>query len=161
MTGAYDSNYLDNARVSLARMLDFAVHDLRYDIDKFFTLFIKSSYAKKFEIGDPRTIVGMSGIELAYAIIKEVALIDAEEAWLYDENYNYYSPVRYRVKPQFTFERSREYWAGGALAYYQWVSLLKFRHIVQYVPPSAIREMYDVYHELDISQFIGHMDELL
>ena len=35
MICAYDKVYLDKARISLGRMLDFAVHDLGYDLEEF------------------------------------------------------------------------------------------------------------------------------
>ena len=38
MTRAYDEAYLGKARTVLARMLDFAGYDLKYDIEKFFQL---------------------------------------------------------------------------------------------------------------------------
>ena len=38
MIYAYDKVYLDKARISLGRMLDFAVHDLGYDLEEFFNL---------------------------------------------------------------------------------------------------------------------------
>jgi len=68
---SYDKNYLEKARVSLAQMLDFAVHDLKYDISEFFDLFIRTGYAERFEKGDANILVGMSGVELAYAVLDE------------------------------------------------------------------------------------------
>ena len=38
MIHAYDKIYLDKARTALGRMLDFAVYDLKYDIEDFFAL---------------------------------------------------------------------------------------------------------------------------
>lgn len=35
MICAYDKVYLEKARTVLARMLDYAVYDLKYDIDDF------------------------------------------------------------------------------------------------------------------------------
>ena len=35
MIHAYDKVYLEKARTTLARMLDFAVYDLKYDIEEF------------------------------------------------------------------------------------------------------------------------------
>ena len=39
MICAYDKVYLDCAKRVLGRMLDFAVHDLEYGIQEFFSLF--------------------------------------------------------------------------------------------------------------------------
>ena len=40
MIHAYDKVCLEKAQTALGRMLDFAVHDLSYDLRSFFDLFI-------------------------------------------------------------------------------------------------------------------------
>lgn len=142
MIHAYDKIYLDKARTALGRMLDFAVYDLKYDIEDFFVLFITSGIAARFEKGDYRVIVGMSGVELAYKVLE---LTKGEEN---------------RIKPQYSADRSEEYWAGWALAYYQWDTALSFEEIVRAVPMKRIVQMYSPYHEMDIRQFCDKMNEL-
>lgn len=116
MIHAYDKVYLDKAQTALARMLDFAVHDLKYSITTFFDLFISSGVVARFEIGDSTVTVGKSGVELAYEALEK-------------------SGVRYeRIKPNYTFNRSEEYWTRWALAYYQWETSLSFAEIVRYIP---------------------------
>ena len=141
MIHAYDKVYLDKARTALGRMLDFAVYDLKYDIEDFFVLFITSGIAARFEKGDYRVIVGMSGVELAYKVLE---LTKGEEN---------------RIKPQYSADRSEEYWAGWALAYYQWDTALSFEEIVRAVPMKRIVQMYSPYHEMDIRQFCDKMNE--
>ena len=142
MIHAYDKIYLDKARTALGRMLDFAVYDLKYDIEDFFALFITSGIAARFEKGDYSVIVGMSGVELAYKVLE---LTKGEET---------------RIKPQYSADRSEEYWAGWALAYYQWDTALSFEEIVRAVPMKRIVQMYSPYHEMDIRQFCDKMNEL-
>ena len=142
MIHAYDKIYLDKARTALGRMLDFAVYDLKYDIEDFFALFITSGIAARFEKGDYGVIVGMSGVELAYKVLE---LTKGEET---------------RIKPQYSADRSEEYWAGWALAYYQWDTALSFEEIVRAVPMKRIVQMYSPYHEMDIRQFCDKMNEL-
>ena len=142
MIHAYDKVYLDKARTALGRMLDFAVYDLKYDIEDFFALFITSGIAARFEKGDYSVIVGMSGVELAYKVLE---LAKGEEN---------------RIKPQYSADRSEEYWAGWALAYYQWDTALSFEEIVRAVPMKRIVQMYSPYHEMDIRQFCDKMNEL-
>ena len=142
MIHAYDKIYLDKARTALGRMLDFAVYDLKYDIEDFFALFITSGIAARFEKGDYSVIVGMSGVELAYNVLE---LTKGEEN---------------RIKPQYSADRSEEYWAGWALAYYQWDTALSFEEIVRAVPMKRIVQMYSPYHEMDIRQFCDKMNEL-
>lgn len=141
MIHAYDKIYLDKARTALGRMLDFAVYDLKYDIEDFFALFITSGIAARFEKGDFGVIVGMSGVELAYKVLE---LTKGEET---------------RIKPQYSADRSEEYWAGWALAYYQWDTALSFEEIVRAVPMKRIVQMYSPYHEMDIRQFCDKMSE--
>ena len=141
MIHAYDQVYLDKARVVLGRMLDFAVYDLNYDITKFFNMFLDSGLAARFEKGDYAVIVGMSGVELAYQVL-ELTTGNTE-----------------RIKPTYTVDRSEEYWAGWALAYYQWETALRFEEIVRHVPIAEIVKLYSPYHEMDIRQFCDKMDE--
>ena len=142
MMHAYDKTYLDKARTALGRMLDFAVYDLHYDIDKFFELFLTSGMATRFETGDFTVLVGMSGVELAYEVLELSGI---------------YSP---RITPNYTMNRSEEYWTGWALAYYQWKTALHFSEIVRYIPIKDIMALYSPYHEMDIRHFVDKMNEL-
>ena len=142
MTGAYDKNYLEKARTTLGRMLDFAVYDLKLDIKEFFDRFIISGLANAFENGDSKTIAGKSGVELAYEVMEKTG-----------EN------VR-NIKPHYTANRSEEYWTGWALAYYQWKTSLSFAEIVKYIPVVQIKALYSPYHEMDIRHFTDKMNEL-
>ena len=142
MMHAYDKLYLEKARTALARMLDFAVYDLHYDISQFFELFLTSGIAKRFEQGDFTILAGMSGVELAYTVLENVGL--AQE----------------RIKPNYPVDRSEEYWTGWALAYYQWQTALSFADINRYVPIKTVQCLYNPYHEMDIRQFAEKMTEL-
>ena len=143
MMHAYDKLYLEKARAALARMLDFAVYDLHQDLTSFFDLFISSGVAQLFEQGDIHILVGKSGVELAYEVLDRSGLA-------YE-----------RVTPQYSMDRSEEYWTGWALAYYQWETAQPFAEIVQYIPIQDILAMYDPYHEMDIRQFCDAMNERL
>ena len=142
MISAYDKSYLEKARTSLGRMLDFAVYDLKYDISDFFDKFVKSGLADKFGNGDTTTLAGKSGIELAYEVLDKSG-----------ENAR-------DIKPQFSVSRSEEYWTGWALAYYQWKTSLPFAEIVKYIPITEIKALYSPYHEMDIRHFFDKMNEL-
>lgn len=142
MIHAYDRVYLEKARTALGRMLDFAVYDLSYSLEEFFALFISSGVAARFEQGDFTVLVGMSGVELAYLVLEQSGLTVE------------------RIKPNYTIDRSEEYWTGWALAYYQWETALSFAEIVRCVPIEMIRNLYFPYHEMDIRQFCDKMNEL-
>ena len=142
MMSAYDKNYLEKARTTLGRMLDFAVYDLKLDLKDFFDRFIVSGIANEFENGDSKTIAGKSGVELAYEVMEKTG-----------EN------VR-NIKPRYTANRSEEYWTGWALAYYQWKTAISFSKIIEYVPVNEIKTLYSPYHEMDIRHFVDKMNEL-
>lgn len=142
MMYAYDKNYLDKARTALGRMLDFAVYELHYDLTAFWDLFLISDVAQRFADGDFTVLVGKSGVELAYEVLEKSGAS-------YDH-----------IRPQYTADRSEEYWTGWALAYYQWESALPFSEITKYVPITQIRAMYTPYHEMDIRQFCDEMRQL-
>ena len=142
MIHAYDKVYLDKARTALGRMLDFAVYDLKYDLSDFFDLFLSSGTAALFEQGDCSVTVGMSGVELAYRVLENSGV------------------PHERVKPQYTADRSVEYWAGWALAYYQWETALRFSEINRCIPIHDVVCLYSPYHEMDIRQFCDRMTAL-
>jgi DNA-binding Xre family transcriptional regulator len=56
-------------------------------------------------------------------------------------------------------DKSPEYWAGWAMAFYQWYSGRSFTEILTTMPLSRIIMMYPVYHEMDIIHFAEEMDE--
>ena len=142
MIHAYDKVYLEKARTTLARMLDFAVYDLKYDIEEFFNMFIESGLAARFEKGDFQIIAGKSGVELAYDVAESSG-----------EN-------KRDIKPKYTANRSEEYWTGWALAYFQWETGLSFAEIVKFIPIKEVLALYNPYHEMDIRQFTDKMTEL-
>lgn len=135
MIHAYDKVYLEKARIALGRMLDYAVYDAGYDITDFFNMFLQSGIATRFENGDCNILAGKSGTELAYDVIHT------------------FSPNATLVKPQYTQNRSEEYWTGWALAYYQWETARTFSDITKYTPIAEIKSLYHPYHEMDIQHF--------
>ena len=140
MIHAYSELYLTDAKNHMAGMFDYALNDCKLDADLFSQLFIQSGFASKFEIGNPAIVSGMSGVELARAILNKTGN---------DSNIG---------EPTFSINRSPEYWAGWALAEYQWYTGKRFLDIFRKIPLSQIISMYPIYHEMDISQFITYMD---
>lgn len=142
MIRAYHKVYLEKARTNLGRMLDFATYDLGYDPCEFFYLFMNCGLAERFGKGEFTLTVGMSGVELAYRVL-ELTKHQVEFP-----------------KPRYTADRSPEYWAGWALAYYQWETAMSFVEILGYIPLDDIIRMYSPYHEMDIRHFCDRMNEL-
>lgn len=142
MICAYDKVYLEKARTTLARMLDYAVYDLKYDIEEFWQMFIQSGVAKQFGKGDYSLIAGKSGVEVAREVVEKVT--GSFET----------------TSSRYAMDKSPEYWVGWALAYFQWESSLAFEDITKVVPIKNILTLYSPYHEMDIRQFCDKMREL-
>lgn len=62
-------------------------------------------------------------------------------------------------KQEFSQDRSPEYWAGWALAFYQWYSVKRFKDIFARIPLSQIILMYKIFHEMDIMAFVESMEK--
>lgn len=137
---AYSEDYLPNARINLARMLDYGVNNLETDLDVFWDAFLKSEISNKFEKGDTSTIAGKSGIELAYEILNRKI----------DE-----------IIPELPSERSPEYWLGWVLSFYQWHSNLSFKKITESISIKDMLNMYSPYHEMDVMSFVEELDEII
>ena len=142
MTPAYEEIYLPYTKDSLASMLDYAVYDCKYDGAEFLQMFVASGIASEFEIGSPKYIVGMSGIELARKIIETVT----DDTSFPDPN-------------QPTLFRSEEYWIGWILAEYQWYSGYSFKEIIQKLTYDTVFGMYRKYHEIDPRHFYEAADK--
>ena len=121
-------------------MIHNAVYDLGMELSEFYSHFLNSRIAYCFGLGDPKYVVGMSGIELAMEVMHSVT----------DQ---YVSIV-----PVYRMDKSSEYWSGWAVAYYEWYSNMPFDRINEYVPIDDIRDMYNPYHEADITKFIDEID---
>ena len=141
MTRAYSESYLHDAKDTLAQFFDYLINDCGFDADWAASLFLSSGYAAKFERGNPAVLAGMSGVELAKAVVKKTYQKKALPELRYSD------------------DLSAAYWAGWALAEYQWYSGRRFKDIFERVKLSEIIPMYLVYHEMDISKFIETMDE--
>lgn len=138
---AYNELYLNDAIKSLANAFDYAINVCKLDPDWFMKLFVQSNISVQFERGNPAIISGKSGEELVRDILSEVY------------------PNEKLPAPTFSEGRTPEYWAGWALAQYQWTSAKRFKDIFERIPLSEIIAMYPTYHEMDISRFNESMDK--
>lgn len=142
MIHAYDELYLERARNVMAHMLDYAVYGLGYSLQDFFEQFLVSDVCSKFERGQASVIAGKSGTELVYEIMEREPSEEGERNEIV------------------LMHRSPEYWLGWSLAYYQWHSNMRFSEIIRNISIEEMCNMYDKYHEMDISHFVERMDEI-
>lgn len=143
MMHAYSESYLDDAMQNMGDMIEYALCDCGFEPDEFFGYFLTSGIAAKFENGNPKYVVGMSGVELAETVLREC---------------NVQHRLVVASHPDY---KGREYWAGWILAYYQWYTTKRFADIVSGgLALSTILDMY-ILHEADESKFVESADAIL
>lgn len=139
MPNAYDDIYLRDAQENLGQMFDYLIQGCGLTSSKAAEYFIFSVISRGFAQGDVRYVAGMSGIELGNLLLDEHSL---------KPNSDYVS----------AFNKNPEYWAGWALAFYQWKRSLSFQEIILMIPFDEIISMYMPYHEMDVEKFSNEMD---
>lgn len=140
MTRAYQEMYLSNAQSMLGEAFDYAVNDCHIPGETFGKLFVASSVSKRMENGEPNFLAGKSGADMVSDILMETTGKALQAA-----------PGEHLI-------RSREYWIGWAIAYYQWYSGRTYREILKAVTYEELWRMYDPLHEADISKFASILD---
>ena len=142
MIHAYDETYLVHSSRVLGWMLDSAVNLFGIKAEAFWRIFISTGYADRFGKGESRLLAGMTGYELAREVL------DAAQAKYHAAN------------PAEITDLSPEYWAGWALAHYQWQTALSFAEIDSFAPIAEVVACYSPYHEMDVSRFCEHLGDL-
>lgn len=136
-THAYNNLYLEDAMHNLGSMLDCAANAAHIDLLTFYEMFLSSGIASQMEVGNPRFVAGLSGVELMELILKK-----ASDKTLPELNY-------------FPFDRTPEYWAGWTLAYYQWFTAHSFSFLQRNgLSINTVLSLYPTLHEADLSKFV-------
>lgn len=138
---AYPETYLSKAQAMLGDAFDYAINTCSIPGEDFIKLFTISSVSKRIENGEPAFLAGKSGIDISADVILETT----------GKNLN--------PKPQNHFGRSREYWIGWAICYYQWYSNRSFSDIFTVLSFENLQNMYYTLHEADITKFVDIVDE--
>lgn len=140
MTHAYQEMYLNKAQSVLGDAIDYAVNTCGISGSDFIKLFLASTICRRMENGEPTYLAGKSGIE----IVREVSFETTGK--------------EITNEPQEHFGRSKEYWIGWAVAYYQWYSSRKYSEIFKVLSFEELQQMYYTLHEADISKFVDIAD---
>ena len=140
MIHAYQEIYLSKAQSVLGDAFDYAVNTCGIPGNDFVKLFLASSVSKRMENGEPACLAGKSGIEITREIVAET------------------KGQELQVEPQEHFGRSREYWIGWAVAYYQWYSSREYSHIFKVLSFEDLQKMYYTLHEADLTKFADIVD---
>lgn len=137
---AYQEIFIDNAQALLGDAFDYAINIYKISGEDFIKMFVVSDVSKKIENGDPVIILGKSGIELLQEIVFET------------------TGNKIPIKESNQLSRSKQYWIGFSIAYYQWYSNHKFSEIFEVLSYNELERMYSTLHEADISKFVDIVD---
>ncbi len=140
MTHAYQETYLHKAQTALGDAFDYAINTCSISGEDFIKLFAASSVSRRMENGEPAFLAGKSGIEIAADVVLETTGKQLDDI-----------PVEH-------FGRSREYWIGWAICYYQWFSARSFSDIFNVLSFEDLQNMYYTLHEADITKFVEIVD---
>lgn len=143
MARAYKKTYLKDAMRNLAVMFDCGVSKYGYSLDVFYELFLTSDVSRQFAHGNPRYLAGLSGAELADLVVQSSG-----------------EPIS--EKNDGSFSVGPEYWAGWALAFYQWRSDRSFSYMRSNgLGITEIVSMYQPMHEADLMKFVEVADGII
>lgn len=109
-------------------------------MERFWSAFLASPLSRRFGAGDPFVLCGQSGWELAERVLSEAGVCFP------------------RRVPDGLRARTPEYWAGWALAQYQWYRGFSFSEIESFAPMVDVVRLYSPYHELSILNFYEELD---
>lgn len=144
MTHAYNPLYLEDAMNNLGSMLDCAVNAVHCDLRVFYEMFLSSGIASMMEMGNPRYVSGLSGVELLQLVHKKASD---------------------KTVPELTYlplERTPEFWVGWALAYYQWHSGFSYLFIQRNgLDINMVQSLYPTLHEADLTKFVITADAII
>ena len=140
MIHAYQEIYLSKAQSVIGDAFDYAVNTCAIPGADFVKLFNASSVSKRMENGEPAYLVGKSGIEIVQEVVAETR------------------GYQLLIEQQENFGRSREYWIGWAVAYYQWCSGRKYSDIFKVLSFEDLQKIYYTLHEADITKFVDVVD---
>ena len=141
MIHAYQEIYLNNAQAALGEAFDYAINACGISGNDFTKLFLVSSICSRIENGEPSYIAGKSGIEIVVEIVYQTM------------------GKELTAEPPERLGRSKEYWIGWAIAYYQWYSCRKYSEIFKVFSFEDLQQMYYTLHEADITKFVDIVDE--
>ncbi len=143
MIHAYQEMYIETIRTKMAEAFDYAINKCNIIGNDFINFFLASKTKSYLEKGIVTYFLGKSGIEIALDIINEIKDIKIEEL------------------KELDFYRTKEYWIGWAITYYQWYTNKKFERIFESISYDELLNLYDTLHEADILKFVEALNNII
>ena len=137
MTCTFNDFEREEAMNNLGDAFDYVVYDCNMDLDEFMDMFIASGIAREYEYKNPTYVLGMSGPELVWSVFDKVGL-----------KHNYQNST------DIIGMKTKDYWTGWILVYYQWQTGRSYKDIMHYISVNGIKEMYNTLHEAHEDSFV-------
>lgn len=131
---SYNEKYLQAVAENMGEMFEYATA-IGIDPINFWVSFSRGEVARQIEKGNPRYLVGYSGMQLVDIMVNTGGLQSG--AFDFKER----------------FDMDKYYWSGWVLAQYQYQSGLSFHLINERMPIQRVLELYNTLHEADITKF--------
>ena len=136
MIRAYDEIYLEEAMMNFAVSLDYGAMLCKGGINEYYDRLLVGEPVRQFESGNPRYLVGMSGIEFAERVIETTG-------------------GTVRATEHVSDDRSDIFWSGWVLSYLQWFTGYSFERFQRDgLTIQAVIALYPTLHEADLSKFV-------
>lgn len=141
MLRTYTKYYLYDVQRLLATLFDYLLKDVKLTPKELQDMLLTSSYTKLIEQFNPSIVSGKSGVEVANLMLTECM------------------PNKQIVNQTLPIQRSAYFWAGFVLAYYIWDKRISFEKIFEFSSIEEVLDMYKLYHEYDVTNFVDAMEE--
>jgi len=137
---AYDRTYLEDVADTLGSMLEYAV-GCEYNPIVIWEMFVSSKVAMEIESGNPKYLAGYSAIDYLGIVVNTAPVYERKLSG------HIMSMDHLEIHDMY-------YWAGSAVAHFQYESGLSFYNINKYLPIRDVLDMYHTLHEADMQKFI-------
>lgn len=137
-----DDLYKEDAMQNLAGLMDIAVNVYSLKDELAQHAFLSSGIAEQFERHNPVFISGKSSLELAQMMASSIGITSHPEV----------------VE---RFDRSRDWWAGWVLAWYQFDTGALYKSVFDKISFSNIKAMYSPLHEAHESKVVEELRRLI
>ena len=136
----YDRSYLEDVADNLGSMLEYAV-GCEYNPIVVWEMFVSSKVAMEIENGNPKYLSGYSALDYLNIVIDTSPVYERKLSGML-------------ISSDYKVENDMYYWAGSAIARFQYESSLSFYNINKFFPIQEVLNLYHTLHEADMQKFI-------
>ncbi len=142
MIHAYEENRVHESMKFLAVFFDYAINTMTIEVENLIPFFLSKKISSEVEKGNPKYVSGKSGVEALWELLD-----DAE--------------IQYKKKDYNSYNKTRDYWVGYMIVYYQWYRNVSFSYLFKNITYKEFLKICASMHTKAIDQFVEVVDNLL